>query len=29
VTRHFQYVIGVDGSIRLAQRQETVVGATR
>jgi hypothetical protein len=29
VTRHFQYVIGVDGSIRLATGNETVVGATR
>ena len=29
VTRHFQFVIGLDGSIRLATGRETVVGATR
>jgi hypothetical protein len=29
VTRHYHYVIGVDGSIRLAQGTETIVGATR
>ncbi|HKW49553.1 MAG TPA: hypothetical protein VJN70_19005 [Gemmatimonadaceae bacterium] len=29
VTKHFQYVIGVDGSIRLVTGRETVVGATR
>jgi hypothetical protein len=29
VTRHFQYLIGVDGSIRLAQGKETVVGVNR
>jgi hypothetical protein len=29
VTRHHQYVIGVDGSIKLLQGKETVVGATR
>ena len=29
VTRHFQYIIGVDGSIKLATGRETVVGATR
>ena len=28
-TRHFSYVIGADGSIRLAQGKETVVGSTR
>jgi hypothetical protein len=29
VTRRYRYLIGVDGSIRLAQGKETVVGATR
>lgn len=29
VTRHSRYLIGVDGSIRLSQGKETVVGATR
>lgn len=29
VTRHFQYLISVDGSIRLASGRETVVGSTR
>jgi len=29
VSRHFQFVIGVDGSIRLAQERETAVGAAR
>ena len=29
VTRHFQYIIGVDGSITLAPGKETVLGATR
>jgi hypothetical protein len=28
-TRRFQYLVGVDGSIRLAQGKETVVGVTR
>ena len=28
-TRHFTYVIGTDGSIKLAQGKETVVGSTR
>jgi hypothetical protein len=28
-TRHFNYLIGADGSIRLAQGKETVVGSTR
>jgi hypothetical protein len=29
VTKHFQYVIGVDGSIKLATGKETIVGSTR
>jgi hypothetical protein len=28
-TRHYQYVIGVDGSIKLVQGKETLVGAAR
>jgi hypothetical protein len=28
-TRHFNYLIGADGSIKLAQGKETVVGSTR
>jgi hypothetical protein len=29
LTRHFQYIIGVDGSIKLATGKETLVGTTR
>lgn len=28
-TRHFNYLIGIDGSIKLAQGKETIVGSTR